>query len=176
MSVAGCCVLVRWGIIPDMSATVTLRELVPKDVAMELMMTGRIFDALEAQRLGLVTRIADDPLAEALRLADEIATRSPDATAAAKRLVHATFSDGCSEGRALGIEQQLQTRLIGGWNQLACAAKGLGVPHLLQPSFRLRSDEWSAEADGEAEAEIVAMLDGMDAADATPQAVHGAAD
>ena len=37
----------KWGIIPDMSATVTLRELVPRDVALELTLTGRIFDAVE---------------------------------------------------------------------------------------------------------------------------------
>ncbi|KAJ1477726.1 ClpP/crotonase-like domain-containing protein, partial [Baffinella frigidus] len=49
----------KWGIIPDMSLTVTIRELVPKDVALELVMTGRVFEAEEALKLGLVTRIAD---------------------------------------------------------------------------------------------------------------------
>ena len=38
----------KWGLIPDMSATVTLRELVPRDVALELTLTGRVFDAAEA--------------------------------------------------------------------------------------------------------------------------------
>ena len=38
----------KWGLIPDMSATVTLRELVPRDVALELALTGRVFDAAEA--------------------------------------------------------------------------------------------------------------------------------
>ena len=40
----------KWGIIPDMSATVTLRELVPRDVALELTLTGRIFDAVDGTR------------------------------------------------------------------------------------------------------------------------------
>ena len=57
-----------------MSATVTLRDLVPKDVAMELTMTGRVFEAEEALKLGLVTKLADDPLTEALDLASQIGT------------------------------------------------------------------------------------------------------
>lgn len=46
----------KWGIIPDMSAAVTLRELVRMDVAKELTMTGRIFPASEGLGYGLVTR------------------------------------------------------------------------------------------------------------------------
>ena len=103
----------KWGLVPDMSATVTLRERVPKDVAMELTMTGRIFPADEALSLGLLTRLHDEPLAEAERLAREIASRSPDATAAAKRMLHATFTDGCTEERALHLETELQRQLIG---------------------------------------------------------------
>lgn len=45
-----------------MSASVTLRELVSMDVAKELSMTGRVFKSDEAQRLGLVTRVCDDPV------------------------------------------------------------------------------------------------------------------
>jgi len=152
----------KWGIIPDMSATVTLRDLVPKDVAMDLTMTGRIFDGKEALRLGLVTRLADDPLTEALRLAEEIASKSPDASAAAKRLLHATFAENVEEGRALGVEAEVQRQLIGGWNQLVCAAKGLGVPPLLQPGFHERAATWDAEVDELAEQNIRAMLDGVE--------------
>ena len=54
-------------------------------------------------RLGLVTRIAEDPLEEARRLAREIAARSPDATAAAKRLLHATYAESCEEARTLTL-------------------------------------------------------------------------
>lgn len=46
----------KWGIIPDMSAAVTLRELVRIDVAKELTMTGRIFSAAEGLGYGLITR------------------------------------------------------------------------------------------------------------------------
>lgn len=65
----------RWGLIPDMSASVTLRELVRSDVAKELAMTGRIISGEEGQRLGLVTRCAEDPMEEAIKVAKEIAER-----------------------------------------------------------------------------------------------------
>jgi len=151
----------KWGIIPDMSATVTLPELVPKDVAMELTLTGRVFQGREALRLGLVTRVSDEPLAEALRLAREIAAKSPDAAAAAKRLLHATYAEGCEDARALRVESELQRRLLGSWNMGVCVAKGMGVPPFLQPSFKERAACWEAEADEEAEAELRAMLDGV---------------
>lgn len=65
----------KWGLIPDMSASVTLRELVPIDVAKELTMTGRVLSGKEAASLGLVTRCVDDPMAEAEKLAKEIIQR-----------------------------------------------------------------------------------------------------
>ena len=65
----------KWGLIPDMSASVTLRELVRIDVAKELTMTGRIIDGQEAASLGLVTRCVDDPMKEAESLAAEIVGR-----------------------------------------------------------------------------------------------------
>jgi len=150
----------KWGLVPDMSATVTLPELVPKDVAMELTMTGRVFDGREALGLGLATKLSQTPQEEALVLAQTIAQKSPDATAAAKRLLHATYSEASNDARNLRLESELQTRLIGGWNQAACAARGLGLPPFLRPSFKERAAQWSEEADSQAELEIRAMLDG----------------
>lgn len=46
----------KWGIIPDMSASVTMRELLRVDIAKELTMTGRVFSGREAQEYGLVTK------------------------------------------------------------------------------------------------------------------------
>ncbi len=46
----------KWGLIPDMSASITLRELIPIDVAKELTFTGRIIDGNEAKAFGLVTK------------------------------------------------------------------------------------------------------------------------
>jgi enoyl-CoA hydratase/carnithine racemase len=77
---------VRWGLIPDMTGTVTLTRLMGVDVAKELALTGRAVDGEEAVSIGLATRLADDPRATALELARQIAGRSPDATRAIKRL------------------------------------------------------------------------------------------
>src|SRR5207237_7208349 len=54
---------IKWGLIPDMSITRTLPRLVSIDVAKELTFTGRVFSGAEACELGLVTRLADAPLA-----------------------------------------------------------------------------------------------------------------
>lgn len=82
---------IKWGLVPDMGITQTLPRLVSIDAAKELTFTGRVVSGTNAVRLGLCTRAADDPLAEALALADEIAARSPDAVRAAKRLYNETW-------------------------------------------------------------------------------------
>jgi len=106
---------IQWGLIPDMSASVTLRELVPVDVAMELTMTGRKFTGQEALDLHLVTGISDTPMAMAEQLADTIASRSPDAIRASKQLFRRTWLAG--ERRALAQERKLQFGLLTGSNQ-----------------------------------------------------------
>jgi enoyl-CoA hydratase/carnithine racemase len=113
---------VKWGLVPDMSITRTLPRLVGIDVAKELTFTGRVFDGTEAARLGVVTRVADDPLAAARELADEIAGRSPDAVRAAKRLYDESWTGDAQ--RTLALEAELQLGLIGSLNQLAAVAAG----------------------------------------------------
>ncbi len=108
---------VKWGLVPDMSITRTLPRLVGIDVAKELTFTGRVFDGDEGARLGIVTRVADDPVAAALDLAAEIASRSPDAVRAAKRLYEEAW--GAAERDGLALEAELQGGLIGSPNQLA---------------------------------------------------------
>jgi enoyl-CoA hydratase/carnithine racemase len=70
---------IKWGLIPDMSGTQTLRHLVRLDVAKELIFSGRIVSGTEAVALGLATKVSDSPRDDALELAREIASRSPDA-------------------------------------------------------------------------------------------------
>ncbi|MFP4336124.1 MAG: crotonase/enoyl-CoA hydratase family protein [Wenzhouxiangella sp.] len=106
---------IEWGLIPDMGASVTLRELLPADQALELTLTGRQFDAQEALDKHLITRIDDDPLKAALALAETISAHSPDAVAAAKRLFKQTRV--MSERRALRRERWLQLKVLLGSNQ-----------------------------------------------------------
>ena len=153
----------KWGLIPDMGNTASLRELVNRDVALELTATGRVFEAEEALSLGLVTRVADDPVASALATADAIAAGSPDAAAAAKRLWHAAYDapvgDSATEDRLLMLETDLQKRIMGGWNQVACTIRGLGAPPLLTPGFYARDARWSEDAEAAADARLAADLD-----------------
>jgi enoyl-CoA hydratase/carnithine racemase len=113
---------VKWGLVPDMSITRTLPRLVGIDVAKELTFTGRVFDGEEGARLGVVTRVSDDPLAAARELAAEIAGRSPDAVRAAKRLYDESWTGDAQ--RTLALEAELQLGLIGSPNQLAAVAAG----------------------------------------------------
>ena len=114
---------VKWGLIPDMSITRTLPRLVGIDVAKELTYTGRVIDGAEADRLGLVTRLADQPLVAARELAADIAGKSPDAIRGAKRLFNASWTGLADE--TLALEAEIQRSLIGSPNQLAAVAAGL---------------------------------------------------
>ncbi len=124
---------VRWGLVPDMAGSQTLRRVVRRDVALELTWTGRIVDAGEAERLGLVTRLAEEPLAAAIALATEIAGRSPDAVRAAKKLFGAGWEGSPSD--ALALEERLQRRLLAGGNQREAVRAGLAgeVPRFSAP-------------------------------------------
>lgn len=120
----------RWGLIPDMAITRTLPRLVGIDVAKELAYTARVIGGEEADRLGLVTRLDEDPLASALALAHEIATRSPDAVRRAKRLFEQSWNAPPEE--TLALEAELQRELIGTPNQMAALSAGLTKQ---QPEF-----------------------------------------
>jgi enoyl-CoA hydratase/carnithine racemase len=88
---------VHWGLVPDMTGTLFLTRLVGPDVAKELTFTARIFDGREGARLGLATRLSDDPHSEARALAAEIAANSPDAVRASKRLFNRLANAGAAE-------------------------------------------------------------------------------
>lgn len=114
---------VRWGLIPDMAITRTLPRLVGIDVAKELTYTGRVLSGSDALELGLVTRVSEDPLGAARALAREIASRSPDALRAAKRLFDEAWCGPAAD--TLALEASLQLSLIGSPNQLAAVAAGM---------------------------------------------------
>ena len=114
---------VKWGLVPDMSITRTLPRLVSIDVAKELTYTGRVFSGTEALELGIVTHVSEDPPAFARRLAEEIASKSPDAIRGAKRLFDQAWT-GPPE-QTLALEAEIQLGLIGSPNQLAAVTAGM---------------------------------------------------
>jgi enoyl-CoA hydratase/carnithine racemase len=122
---------IKWGLVPDMSGTQTLRRLVRLDVAKELAFTGRIVSGVEAVELGLATHLSDSPREAAFELAREIAERSPSAVRAAKRLFQASGVVGVEEG--LRLEEELQRTLIGKPNQIEAARANA---EKRAPSFR----------------------------------------
>jgi enoyl-CoA hydratase/carnithine racemase len=81
---------VRMGITPEAESTLYLPQIVGIANALELSMTGRIIDAQEALRFGLVSRVVphEKLMDEALALADEIASNPTDAVWNAKKLMH----------------------------------------------------------------------------------------
>ena len=60
---------VHWGLVPDMTGTYMLRQLVRPDVAKELVFTAKVVQREEAHGLGLVTHLTPNPFEDALALA-----------------------------------------------------------------------------------------------------------
>lgn len=106
---------VRWGLVPDMGGTQLLPRLVGMDVAMELTLTGQVITGEDAARIGLATRVADDPRAAALGLARDIAARSPDAVRTAKALLDSAWHVPIGDG--LAAERSAIAEIAGSRNQ-----------------------------------------------------------
>jgi enoyl-CoA hydratase/carnithine racemase len=115
---------IRYGLVPDMTATKTLAALVRPDVARELTWTGRIVGAYEAVTIGLATRREEDPIAAALATAREIAKRSPHAIRAGKKLLRETAP--IDAATAFRRETELQLALLGSPNQMEAAMAVMG--------------------------------------------------
>jgi enoyl-CoA hydratase/carnithine racemase len=107
---------INWGLVPDMSGTQTLRHLVRFDVVKELTFTGRVISGPEAVELGLATHVSEKPFDAAMALAQEIASNSPDAVRAGKKLLNASRLVSLEEG--LRMEEEMQRTLIGRTNQV----------------------------------------------------------
>ena len=91
---------IKLGVIPGMGGSQRMAHAVGKAKAMDLILTGRMMDAEEAERSGLVSRIvpADDLLAEALKAAETIASYSKPSTMVAKEAVDRAFEVVLAEG------------------------------------------------------------------------------
>lgn len=114
----------HWGLVPDMSGTRTLKHLLRSDVLKELTFTARIVPGTEAVALGLGTRCADDPHAEAMELAHQIASSSPTAMRAAKKLIDEAYAIPDDEA-GLMLEEKLQRSLLGSANQIEAVQAGM---------------------------------------------------
>jgi len=91
---------IKLGVIPGIGGTQRLPRAVGKSKAMDLILTGRMMDAQEAERSGLVARIVPLPslLDEALKIAETIASMSLPSVLAAKEAVNRAFETSLAEG------------------------------------------------------------------------------
>jgi enoyl-CoA hydratase len=95
------------GTLPGAGGTQRLARALGKAKTMDLVLTGRMMDAAEAERSGLVARVLPAPelLAEALKMAEKIAHFSRPAVLMAKEAVNQAFETGLAEG--LRFERRL---------------------------------------------------------------------
>jgi enoyl-CoA hydratase/carnithine racemase len=110
----------KWGIVPDMGGMVLLPHLVRSDVLRRMTYTAEPIGAEQAERWGLVTELADDPLAAAQQLAETIAGKSPSAIRAAKRLI--AVAETADAAAVLDAESREQVELIGKPHQMEVIA------------------------------------------------------
>jgi enoyl-CoA hydratase len=91
---------IKLGVIPGIGGTQRLTRAVGKAKAMDLILTGRMMDAAEAEKSGLVARVvpAANLMDEAMKVADTIANMSLPSVHAAKEAVNRAFESGLSEG------------------------------------------------------------------------------
>lgn len=114
----------KWGIVPDMGGMVLLPKLVRSDVLRRMTYTAEPVGAEQAERWGLVTELADDPLAAAQKLAETIAGKSPSAIRAAKRLI--AIAETSDAKTVLDAESREQVALMGKPHQMEVVAAAFG--------------------------------------------------
>ena len=104
---------INLGVIPGAGGSQRLTRAIGKSKAMDMVLTGRMMDAAEAERSNLVSRIFpnDSLVAEAIKMADKMADLSTVAVVAAKQAVNRAFETTLNEG--LRAERQLFLALFG---------------------------------------------------------------
>ena len=108
---------IKLGVTPGMGGSQRLTHAVGKAKAMEMCLTGRMMDAAEAERSGLVAKVvpADRLLEEAMETATAIAGMAPLAAIATKEMVNAAFETGLGQG--INFERRLFHGLFGSEDQ-----------------------------------------------------------
>ncbi len=104
---------IKLGVTPGMGGSQRMARAIGKAKTMEMCLTGRMMDAEEAERSGLVARVvpADTLLEEALKTAEQIADMAPLAAMATKEMVNAAFETSLSQG--IAFERRLFHGLFG---------------------------------------------------------------
>ncbi|MCL6729628.1 enoyl-CoA hydratase [Sphingomonas hankyongi] len=104
---------IKLGVTPGMGGSQRLTWAVGKAKAMEMCLTGRMMDAAEAERSGLVAKVvpADHLVEEALKTAEAIAGMAPLAAIATKEMVNAAFEMSLAQG--IRFERRLFHGLFG---------------------------------------------------------------
>jgi len=99
----------RFGIMPDMGATVRLPRIVGEGWARELILLGDIIDATEALRIGLANRVVDDNelASAATEFADRLASQPPLAIRGARRAIDAAWYSDPDESFRVAVEAQI---------------------------------------------------------------------
>lgn len=103
----------RWGLIPDMGITQSLKSLIALDLAKKLTWQAEQISAETALRYGLITEIAENPHHHAQQLAEQFSQRSPDAILAGKRVLNSMLHQPSS---SLYTEKWWQFKLLIGKN------------------------------------------------------------
>lgn len=103
---------IRVGLVPDYGVSWLLPRVVGAGPALELLLTGRSVDGREAEALGMVTRLSDDPLADAIELAKAVASHPPQAVARTIDLIR--NSDRIDLEEAIEAEAHLQALCLTG--------------------------------------------------------------
>jgi len=97
---------IKWGLMPGDGGCSRLSRIVGLGRAMEIILTGKIYDAQEAYRIGFVNHVvpAKELMAEATRMAETIAANAPLATRAAKQAVLHSVGRPLRDGIAFETE------------------------------------------------------------------------
>lgn len=114
----------RWGLIPDMGGTSSLKQNLALDKALMLAMTGEPISAEEALDCNLITQVEAEPMQAALRLANILVQRSPDTNRAIKHFYHKAW---CRKTRSMLASETLnQWKILLGKNRNVAVKKARG--------------------------------------------------
>jgi enoyl-CoA hydratase len=93
----------------DLGVSWLLPRVIGASLAFELLLTGRLIDAAEAARIGLVGSVADDPLAAALEIADEVLANSPMGVRMTKQVMWSQLEVGSLQA---GMDLENRTQIL----------------------------------------------------------------